>query len=179
MDLALIISAGILLGCMLGLSWFAGSDAPYVPTKLEAIRKILKLTGVKKGKKFYELGSGDGRVVIEAAKLKAQAIGIEQSYLRVLLSRYKARNLKNVKFYHGNIFSKNYSDGDIVYIYLLLKGVAKLEDKLKKELKKGSIVITQTYHFPNWKPYKKIDLSKEIDFSKDIKGAGNFQFYRI
>ena len=89
MDLALIISSGILIGCLLGLSWFAGSDAPYVPTKMDNIRKILKLAGCKKGKKFYELGSGDGRVVMEAAKLGANSIGIEQSLLRVLYSKYK------------------------------------------------------------------------------------------
>ncbi len=68
MVITLIISLGTLIGCMLCLSWFAGSDAPFVPTKKETIRKILKLAGVKKGKKFYELGSGDGRVVIEAGK---------------------------------------------------------------------------------------------------------------
>ena len=174
MNITLIISGGILLGCLLALSWFAGSDAPYVPTKLEAIRKILKLAEVKKGKKFYELGSGDGRVVVIAAKLGANSIGIEQSWLRVLYSRWKAHTVAshtlsgNLKFYHGDIFKRNYSDADIVYIYLLLKGVSKLETKLKNELRKGAIVITQTYHFPNWKPYKKYDLSKEIDFSKDI-----------
>ncbi|MDO8618508.1 MAG: hypothetical protein Q7R49_01025 [Candidatus Daviesbacteria bacterium] len=179
MDLTLSITVGILVGCFIALSWFAGTDAPYIPTKQEAIRKILKFAGVQKGKKFYELGSGDGRVVIEAAKLQSNSIGIEQSLLRVLLSKYRASHFMNAKFYHGNIFSKNYSDADIVYIYLLLKGVTRLETKLKKELKKGSIVITQTYHFPNWKPYKKIDLSKELDFSKDIKGAGNFYLYRV
>ena len=178
MDITLIISGGILLGCLVALSWFAGSDAPYVPTKLEVIKKILKLAGVKNGKKFYELGSGDGRVVIEAAKLKASAVGIEQSLIRVLLSRYNSSKFKNAKFYHGNIFDRNYSDADIIYIYLLLGGVNKLDTKLKKELKKGSIVITQTYHFKTWKPFKKIDLSKGMDFSKDIKGAGNFQVYR-
>lgn len=183
MDIPLIISAGILLGCFLALSWFAGSDAPYVPTKMEAIRKVLKLAGVKKGKKFYELGSGDGRVVIEAGKLGAKSIGIEQSWIRVLYSRFKvAKNShfirRRTSFIHGNIFSKDYSDADIVYIYLLLRGVTKLEEKLKKELKKGALVITQTYHFQNWKPFKKIGLSKEIDFSKDIKGAGNFWIYR-
>ncbi|MBI3103614.1 hypothetical protein HYZ05_01610 [Candidatus Daviesbacteria bacterium] len=183
MDLTLIISGGILIGCLIGLSWFAGSDAPYVPTKLATIRKILKLAGVKKGKRFYELGSGDGRVVVEAAKLGASSIGIEQSWLRVLYSRWKTYRQKsaiatNCQFYHGDIFKRNYSDADIVYIYLLLKGVTKLEHKLKRELKKGSIVITQTYHFPNWKPFKKVDLSQEIDFSKDIVGAGKFQIYR-
>lgn len=176
MDLSLIISFGILFGCLIALSWFAGSDAPYVPTKMEAIRKILKLAGVKKGKKFYELGSGDGRVVIEAAKLGAQSYGVEQSLLRVIYSKQKAN--KNAHFYHANIFSKRYSDADFIYIYLLLRGVNKLEQKLKKELKKGSIVITQTYHFKNWKPFKKINLTREIDFSKDINGAGNFWLYK-
>lgn len=157
MDLTLIISGGVLLGCLIALSWFAGSDAPYIPTKMDNIRKILKFAGVKKGKKFYELGSGDGRVVIEAAKLKAEAVGIEQSWIRVIYSKYQATKLKlnNAGFYHGNIFSRNYADGDIIYIYLLHKGVNKLEEKLKKELKKGAIVITQTYHFPHWKPFKK------------------------
>ena len=159
MDLTLIISFGILIGCVLGLSWFAGSEAPYVPTNAEIIKKVLKFAGVKKGKKFYELGSGDGRVVIEAAKLGADSYGIEQSWLRVLYSRYKSAShfrCGNVKFIHGNIFAKNYTDADIVYIYLLSKGVKKLEEKLKKELKKKAIVITQTYHFPNWKPFKKL-----------------------
>lgn len=158
MDITLTISFGILLGCMIALSWFAGSDAPFVPTKMDNIRKILRLAGVKKGKKFYELGSGDGRVVLEAAKLKAVAFGIEESWIRVLYSKYQAvkLNLKNAKFFHGNIFSKNYADADIVYIFLLQKGVNKLEGKLKKELKKGSVIITQTYHFKTWKPFKKL-----------------------
>lgn len=162
MESTLIISGGILLGCIIALSWFAGSDAPYVPTKMDQIRKVLKLAGVKKNKKFYELGSGDGRVVLAAARLGAYSRGVEQSFLRVLYSRYKASKLAshltggNVKFYHGNLFSRNYADADILYIYLLLKGVKKLEGKLKKELKKGAVVITQTYHFPNWKPFKKI-----------------------
>ncbi|MBI2019791.1 hypothetical protein HYS94_00005, partial [Candidatus Daviesbacteria bacterium] len=79
MDLTLIISGGILLGCFLALSWFAGSDAPFVPTKMDHIKKVLRLSGVKRGKKFYELGSGDGRVVLMAAKLGADSLGIEQS----------------------------------------------------------------------------------------------------
>ena len=190
MDITLIISAGILIGCMIGLSWFAGTDAPYIPTKMDKIKEILKLAGVKKGKRFYELGSGDGRVVLEAAKLGADSFGIEQSWIRVLYSRWKAYHLglKKAHFIHGNIFnlsfwseaieSKSYRSAkaslqddknktityaDIIYIYLLPKGVWKLEEKLKKELKKGSLVITQTYHFPNWKPIKK---------------SGDFQFYK-
>lgn len=162
MDLTLVITAGVLVGCFVGLSWFAGSDAPFVPTKMKHIRKILKWAGVKKDKKFYELGSGDGRVVFEAAKLGADSTGIEQSWLRVLFSKFKALRIASqlgngrAHFYHGNIFGKNYKDADVVYIYLLPKGVLKLESKLKNELKRSTVVITQTYHFPTWKPYEKL-----------------------
>lgn len=153
------------MGCIIALSWFAGSDAPYIPTKMDQIRKVLKLAGVKRGKRFYELGSGDGRVALEAAKLGAVSFGIEQSWIRVLYSRYKAYrfNLKKAHFIHGNIFSRTYEDADIIYIYLLQKGVKKLEEKLRKELQRGAVVITQIYHFPNWKPFKK---------------EGDFWFYR-
>lgn len=152
--------------CALALSWLAGTDAPYIPTKMDKISKVLKSAGVKKGRKFYELGSGDGRVVLEAAKLRAQSFGIEQSWLRVWYSIYQAKKLKlsNAKFFHGNIFKKNYSDADIIYIYLLTKGIKKLEEKLLKEVKKKTIIITQTYHFPKLKPYKKL---------------GDFNFYKI
>lgn len=184
MDPILIISLGILLGCLISLSWFAGSDAPYIATQMVTIKKVLKLAGVNRGKKFYELGSGDGRVVLEAAKLGASAVGIEQSWIRVLYSKWKASRQNsaiatNCQFHHGNIFSRNYNGADIIYIYLLPKGVNKLEEKLKKALRQGAIVITQTYHFKSWKPFKKIDLSNEFDTSKDIKGAGNFWFYQI
>lgn len=152
--------------CGLALSWLAGTDAPFVPTKMELIRKVLKSAGVKKDKKFYELGSGDGRVVYEAAKMGADSVGIEQSWLRVWYSIYRAKqlHLSNAHFFHGNIFKKNYPDADIIYIYLLPKGIKKLAEKLPQELKKGTVVITQTYHFQKLKPYKK---------------QGDFNFYKI
>lgn len=187
MDITLIISIGILLGCLLGLSWFAGSDAPYVPTKNSRIKKLLKNLPLK-NKNFYELGSGDGRVVIEAAKMGAKASGIEQSLLRVLLSRWKARNLSghpgggNIKFIHGDIFKQDLALADVVFIFLLPKGIDKLEPILKKKLKKGSIVITQTFHFKNWQPYKKVliqDKNKPNSGLGPNKIEGEFWIYRI
>lgn len=145
--------------CLIGLSWFAGTDAPYIPTKYKKIKDILKLAGVKRNKIFYELGSGDGRIVIEAAKLGALSVGIEQSWIRVLMSRLKVRklNLSNTKFHHGNIFQFRYASADVVYIYMLQDCVDLLERILKQELKKGAKIITQRYHFKNWKPIKTKD----------------------
>lgn len=154
-----------LILCIIGMSWFAGTDAPFIPTRMDKIIPVLKTAGVKKGKIFYELGSGDGRVVIEAAKLGAESNGVEQSWIRVWFSRYKAWQLKLncAHFFHGDIFRRHYYPSDVTYIYMLPKAVARLEKKLNEELKKGSIIITQTYHFQNWKPFKK---------------TGNFNFYR-
>lgn len=153
-----IIAILLIFLCLIGISWFSGTDAPFVPTTNPNLKMALKWVGVK-NKIFYELGSGDGRVVIQAAQLGAKAIGIEQSWLRILYSRRQAKklNLPNASFEHGNIFKKNYLNADVVFIYLLKPAVARLEKKLFSELKQGAIVITQTYHFPNWKPYKKID----------------------
>ncbi|MBI2022933.1 hypothetical protein HYS97_03740 [Candidatus Daviesbacteria bacterium] len=84
--------------------------------------------------------------------------GVEQSWIRVWLSRYKANKEKliNAYFFHGDIFKRHYYPADIIYIYLLKEGVYKLEAKLKDELKKGAIIITQKYHFKSWAPFKKI-----------------------
>lgn len=177
MDNALILILGLLAGCTIGLSWFAGSDAPYVPSNMRLISKVLKASGVKKGKVFYELGSGDGRVVIEAAKLGGKANGIEQSWLRVWISRYNSRRAgtnKETHFCHGNVFDRTYYPADVVYIYLLKPAVEKLEGKLRKELNKGAVVVTQTYHFKNWKPFKKMGTK-----SSDFRLGGDYQFYRV
>lgn len=156
LETPLLLSLFITIICLFALSWFAGSDAPYVATKMDLIKKILQLAGIKKNKIFYELGSGDGRVVYASAKLGAASTGIEQSWLRVWYSRYKAHklNLKNTHFYHGDIFKRNYYPADVVYIFLLQKAIDRLEIKLQKELKPGAVVITQRYHFKNWKPFK-------------------------
>ncbi len=188
MEIILIITGGILIGCLIGLSWFAGSDAPYVPTKIARIRKILKIAGLKKGGIFYELGSGDGRVVLEAAKIGATSYGIEQSLLRIWLSRWKAKKLTshmecgNVKFIHGDIFKHNLTNADVVFIFLLPQGIEKLEPILKRNLKKGSKIITQTFHFKNWSPYKKILITDKSLPNASLgknKFEGDFWIYKV
>jgi SAM-dependent methyltransferase len=176
MDHTFFIALGLIFTALMGLSWFAGTDAPYVATAQEKIADLLKSSKLKKGTTFYELGSGDGRLVLEAAKQGAESYGVEQSWLRVWYSRYQAwkQNLPNAHFFHGNLFDRAYFPADVVFIYLLPHGVNKLEAKLKQELKKNSIVITQAFHFPNWKPYKKV-----LNKTKDDKIGGEFWFYKV
>jgi SAM-dependent methyltransferase len=181
-DYYLYLTLTTILFSAIGLSWFAGSDAPYVPTKIKKTEELLKKAGLKNGHHFYELGSGDGRMVYAAAKIGANATGIEQSWLRVWFSRYKAKkmNLKNIEFIHGNIFDRQYFPADCIFIFLLQPAVDKLEKKLRKELKKGCIVITQTFHFKHWKPIKKIDLTEnnKNPLGKDLY-AGDFWVYKV
>lgn len=183
MDLNITLALGTLLGCFIGLSWFAGSDAPFVATKNSRIKEALRKSGFKKGQIFYELGSGDGRVVLEAARMGAIATGIEQSWLRVLYSRYQAHklHLPNAKFLHGNIFNYNYSDADFIFIFLLPVGVTKLEPKLKKELRPGALVLTQSFHFPDFKPIKKF-LIKNHEINSKLgpnQLEGDFCLYKF
>lgn len=176
MDQTIAIAGGLILGSLIGLSWFAGTDAPYVATFAEKIEPVLKAAGLKKGKTFYELGSGDGRLVLVAANMGAESYGIEQSWIRIWYSRFKAfkQKLPNAHFYHGNLFDRQYFPADIVFAYLLPKAIARLEEKLPKELKKGSIIITQTFHFKKLKPFKKINLKTKKD-----KIGGEFWLYKV
>lgn len=176
MDNTFFIALFLIITALMGLSWFAGTDAPYVATAQEKISNLLKSSKLKKGTTFYELGSGDGRLVLEAARQGAESYGVEQSWLRVWYSRYQAwkQNLPNAHFFHGNLFDRAYFPADVVFIYLLPQGVNKLETKLKQELKKNSVVITQAFHFPNWKPYKKV-----LNKTKDDKIGGEFWFYKV
>lgn len=155
----IIFSLGVIFLCMIGISWFAGSGAPYVPTRYDKLSQLFKKAGLKKGCRFYELGSGDGVVVLTAAQMGAVSFGIEESWLRVWWSRYKAHtlSLNNAYFFHGDIFCRHFYDADMVYIFMLQFTVDRLEKQLKQELKKGAVVITQRYHFKNWTPRFKQD----------------------
>ena len=98
-------------------------------------------------------------MVLVAAQMGAESFGIEESWLRVWWSRWKAYQLKlsNAHFFHGSIFTRHYFSAEVVYIYMLPVTVDRLEPILKEELKPGAKVITQKYHFKNWKPTKTID----------------------
>lgn len=158
MDARYVASGVAILAGVAGLSWFSGKDAPYVATLDERISTALDLAELLPGQVFYELGSGDGRVVLAAAARGVKAIGIEESWLRVWQSQLAAwrGKLPTASFIHGDIFTRRYDDANAVFIYLLPRGVAKLEQKLRQELAPGTRIVTQTYHFPTWKPIKTV-----------------------
>ncbi len=114
----------------------------YVKTNRNVIRKALKLANVKKGNIFYDLGCGNGDVVISAAKLGAKAIGYEISPYYYILCKLRTWRFKNIKIKFQNINNVNLSKADVVYVYLLPKFLVKLAPKFKKELKPSARLIS-------------------------------------
>ncbi|MHA1300976.1 MAG: SAM-dependent methyltransferase [Candidatus Helarchaeota archaeon] len=141
-------------------------DAPWVPTKKETIRKMLKFAELNPNEVLYDLGSGDGRIPIIAAqefKVK-RAVGIELNPFWVAISNLRifTRRLQDkVQIIWGNIFMRNISEADVVTMYLLQVTNDRMKEKLKKELKPGSRIVSKVYIFQDWEP-KKVDEENEF-----------------
>ncbi len=134
--------------------YFTG--APWAPMPFDAARRMLQLADVRPGETVYDLGSGDGRVLIVAAReFGATAIGVEIDPLRTLISR-SAMTLLGLRHCarvtRANLFDVDLRDADVVTVYLLPKANARLAPKLRSELKPGTRVVTLTYHLPGWEP---------------------------
>lgn len=144
--------------------WSHFSGGEWVPTPDKIIDRMLKLAKVSKDDIVYDLGSGDGKIVLKAAKLGAKAIGVEIDPLRVLVSRLKlklSRLDKNAKIVYGNFFEIDVKNADVVTLFLLPKTMVKIENKLKKELGKGARLVSYRFTFKSWKPVK-IDKESKI-----------------
>lgn len=144
-------------GFMLYLLMAFVTGAPYVPSQMSRAKRMIELAEITKDKTVYDLGSGDGRMLFLAAEKGAHAVGVEMNpflvyftWLRSLFTPYK----KLVHVRCKNLWTTDVSKADVVFIYLLPWRMDQLAQKLKKELKKGSIVVSNSFIFPNWKIYK-------------------------
>jgi SAM-dependent methyltransferase len=130
--------------------------APWVPMPVSVARRMLQLANLQPGETVYDLGSGDGRVLIVAAReFNANGVGLEIDPLRALLSQLTLRWLglgHRARVVRANLFDVPLAEADVVTIYLLPKAVARLAPKLKIELKPGARVVTLTYHLLEWQP---------------------------
>ena len=133
--------------------------APYYPTPETIVMKMLQLGGLKAGEKVYDLGSGDGRIVILAAqKFHADAVGVELDKDLCKQSADKIRKLgleKNAHIVNGDLLVQNYSSADLVTVYLLPDSINnKVQPLLDKQLKTGARVVAHDFEFRNWTPEK-------------------------
>jgi predicted RNA methylase len=128
-----------------------------------AIEAIIENIGGETSKIFYDLGSGNGRVVAEVVHHcpNMKCIGVEYNIGAYILAKVKNIFLrKKVTFVRSNFFDINLANADIVYVYLFPKIIKRLEEKFSRELKKGTIVIANTFPLGTRKPKKIIPNEK-------------------
>ncbi len=132
--------------------------APYYPTPEYVVEKMLQLGGMKRGEKMFDLGSGDGRIVIMAAqKFGAIATGVEIDHDLWRQSSEKIRSLgleKTAKIINGDAYAQNYSPADLITVYLLPHANDKMRPLLEKQLKKGTRIVAHDFEFKDWTPVK-------------------------
>jgi len=128
------------------------TGAPFVPSTDPVSRTMIQLAHIKKGMTVYDLGSGNGKLLFLAAEKDAVAIGLEINPFLVLLSNlraYVSPYRERIKTYWKNLWKTDVRGANIVFVYLLPWKMDRLERKLKKELKKGSLVVSNSFIFPN------------------------------
>jgi precorrin-6B methylase 2 len=136
---------------LMSLIWTNTKGAPWVPTSRRVVYTMLSMARVKSGDVVYDLGCGDGRVLVAAARrFGARAVGIEVDVFRFLWSVVAvtlAGLWKQVRVVRGDLFSVNLEEADVVFTYLLQDTNDRLKDKLRRELRPGTRIIANTFVF--------------------------------
>jgi len=135
--------------------------APFVQTPLEVAKKMLELAELKPGENLYDLGCGDGRLILLAAKeMGANSTGID---LREdLLERARTEIIRlglneKVKVIRGNFFDVDISSANVVTLYLTSSANERLRPKMEKELRPGCRIVSHDFKVPGWKPSQVFD----------------------
>jgi protein-L-isoaspartate O-methyltransferase len=143
----------------------AEKAAPYYPTPQVVVERMLQLGELKKGEKVFDLGSGDGRIVIAAAqKFGARAFGVELDPKLVEESRTKIQKLglqESAAIIEGDLFAQDYREADLITVYLLPPTNAKLSPVLERQMKKGSRLVCHDFEFLEWNPEKTIEMEDQ------------------
>ena len=127
--------------------------APWIPTRMKKLREMLSLAEIEPGEVVYDLGCGDGRIIVSAArKFQAKAVGIEINLILFFWCQILTTVLglrKKVKLIYGNFFKVDLSNADLVICYLLQDTNDKLEEKLMNELRPSAKVLSNSFLFHN------------------------------
>lgn len=148
----LVLIILVLAGSAAYAGWRA---APWAPTFKRDTERFLKLADIKPGQKVYDLGCGDGRLVLAAGEAGAVATGFEISLLPYLVAKWRIglspfKKKCSIKF--RDFWRADLSDADIVYFFLMPEIFAKMKAKLERELKPGAKVIIYAWPMEDWTP---------------------------
>jgi precorrin-6B methylase 2 len=138
-------------------------DVVYVPTPPEVVDEMLRMADVKQGDILYDLGSGDGRIPITAAKrFKVRAVGIDINPVRIEEANRNAAEQKVtdlVTFRNADLFETDFSEATVVTLYLLDSLNQKLRPKLLRELKPGTRIVSHAFRMGDWQPEKTANVN--------------------
>ncbi len=129
--------------------------APFVPSTRERVEIMIRLAELKPGMRAIELGSGDGRITIAAAKKGATATGYEADPLLVAWSRLSAKwqKVTGASFQRASIWAITWPpETDVVFVYGLPRFMGRVWEKACKELRPGTKIVSNAFHVPNQKP---------------------------
>lgn len=139
-------------------------DVPYVPTPSKVVSRMLDIANVQPSDYVIDLGSGDGRIVIAAAKRGASGHGIDLDPDRVAEARRKGANEgvdNNIMFIKGDIFKTDFSKASVITMYLLPSVNKKLRPKLLNNLEPGTEIVSHSFDMGNWKADKQVAVNIE------------------
>jgi len=131
---------------------FKNRFAVFFPSSKRIIDVVIDFADIKKDDVLYDLGSGDGRILVEAAKKGIKVVGIEKNRLLNWIARKKTKNFKNIKIIQDDLFKQKIDEASVIVAYLSQKVTERLQKKIEKEVKKGTKIILIDHKFLNWEP---------------------------
>jgi SAM-dependent methyltransferase len=155
------LSFVLLLGLTQAVAAQRQPDVIYVPTRQSVVDAMLTVAKVKAGDVVYDLGCGDGRIVVTAAKLGARGIGIDIDPQRVAEANANVERAgvgDRVKILNQDLFTTDFSDANVVALYLLPSLNLKLRPTLWKTLKPGTRVVSHDFDMGDWKPEQTLNV---------------------
>ena len=152
---------------------FPKPDIAYIPCNQEIVEAILELAQINSQDILYDLGSGDGRILITAAKkYGTRGIGIDIDVQRIEQAKEKALYSgvsKQLEFYQQDLFYSNFAEATVIFIYLLPHLNLRLRPQLWKQLKPGTKIISRDFNMGDWQPLKQLKLTvKEEDEEEQV-----------
>lgn len=151
----------VIIFLLVMLSWVWPPDSPWAPwwrTNKKTALSICKLADIKKEDVVYDLGCGDGEVLLACAKIGARGVGVEIDPMRFIIAkiRVKLSGVEDkIKIKKKNLFKEDLSQASVIVVYLVPKALNQLVPKFKKELKKGTRIVSYKYEIEGLKLSKK------------------------
>jgi SAM-dependent methyltransferase len=147
-----IIIFWVLLGLSIPGLYAMLRGAPYLPTLMKTLKEMIKTAGIKEGDIIHDLGCGDGRLLFAASKEGATAIGYELSIPVYIWAKIKSFFYPRVTVKYRDFWTQDYKEADVIFCFLLVQTMEKLEKDVWPTLKPGCKVISNSFRLPNIKP---------------------------